>query len=321
MDYKDYYKILGVQPDASEDTIRKTYRKLARQYHPDVNPNNKEAEEKFKEINEAYQVLSNAEQRKKYDALRAQYQAYQQSGGRAQDFDWRRWAANQGQGYGSGPEVRTGTPEDFEDIFGGESPFSDFFSSIFGGAAAGAGPREGRRQARPRRGRSLDYEVEVTLQEAFTGTTRLLQIGDRRIEARVPPGVRDGSRIRLAGQGEPGRSGGEPGDLFLVTRVLPDPNFERQGDDLYETVSVDLYTAVLGGEVPVPTLARPVLLRIPSRTQAGRTFRLRGQGMPHLGDPNMRGDLYARIRLVLPENMSEHEVDTIRQLAAARQAG
>lgn len=308
MEFKDYYAILGVSPDADAQTIKSAYRKLARQFHPDVNPGNQEAEERFKEINEAYQALSDEEGRKKYDALRAQYQRWQQSGGRPQDFDWRAWSAQPGQGV----HVQYASPEDLEDLFGTDKPFSDFFTSIFGGVRGQPGA-----SARPRRGRDIEYEVELTLEEAFQGTSRVLQMDGRRIEAQIPPGVRSGSRVRLSGQGEPGR-GGAAGDLYLVVRVRPHARFEREGDDLYTEIPVDIYTAVLGGEVRVPTLEREVLLKIPSRTQSGRSFRLRGKGMPRLGDPAVRGDLFARVRLVLPENMSERELELFRELAAER---
>jgi curved DNA-binding protein len=314
MDFKDYYQILGVAPDASEKEIKQVYRKLARQYHPDVNPGDKAAEEKFKEINEAYQVLADAEQRKKYDALRAEYQRWQQQGGRPggrrQDFDWNAWAAQPG----AGPRVQYASADDLEDLFGGESPFSDFFTSNFGG---GRGRTAGS-AARPRRGRDLEHEVEITLEEAFKGATRLLQSGDRRVEARIPPGVDTGSRVRLAGQGLPGSNGGAPGDLYLVVRILPHPTFERDGDDLFTDVPVDVYTAALGGEIRVPTLEGAVMLKIPPRTQAGRSFRVRGKGMPRQGNPGSRGDLFARVTLVLPEPLTERELEAFRELAAAR---
>lgn len=309
MDFKDYYEILGVPPDADQKTIKQTYRKLARQYHPDVNPGNKEAEEKFKTINEAYQALSNPEQRKKYDELRAQYQRWQQSGRAPQDFNWQSWTAQPGQR----ANVQYETVEDLQDLFGNESPFSDFFTSIFGQARG--------RQARPggpRKGQDVEAEVDLTLEEAYRGTTRRLQIGDRRIEARIPPGVRTGSRVRLAGQGGPGRDAGAAGDVYLIVRLLPHPNFELEGADLHTEVPLDIYTAVTGGEVRVPTLDRPVMLKIPPKTQGGRTFRLRGKGMPKPGDPNNRGDLFARVQLRLPENMTEEEVNTLRSLAAKR---
>jgi curved DNA-binding protein len=309
MDFKDYYEILGISADADQKAIKSAYRKLARQYHPDVNPGNKESEEKFKTINEAYQALSDPEQRKKYDELRVQYQRWQQSGGRGQDFDWQRWTTASGEG----ARVRYATAEDMEDLFGTDNPYSDFFTSIFGQARP--------RQARPRsrRGQDVEAEVEVTLEEAYQGASRLLQIGDRRIEAKIPPGVRTGSRVRLSGQGEPGVNGGQPGDIYLIVRVAPHSTFEREGDDLYTEVPIDIYTAALGGEARVPTLDRDVVLKIPARTQAGRSFRLKGKGMPRLGSQEARGDLYARARLVLPEPLTDHELEVLRTLADERQ--
>ena len=312
MDFKDYYEILGVSPDADAKTIKQAYRKLARQHHPDVNPGNKEAEEKFKTINEAYQALSNPEQRKKYDELRAQYQRWQQSGRQPKDFNWQNWSAQPGQG----ANVQYETVEDLDDLFGNESPFSDFFTSIFGQTR---GRRE--RPGGSRKGQDVEAEVDLTLEEAYRGATRTVQIGDRRIEARIPPGVRTGSRVRLSGQGGQGRDGGPGGDLYLVVRLLPHPNFELEGDDLHTEVPIDIYTAVVGGEVRVPTLDRPVMLKIPPRTQGGRTFRLRGRGMPKPGDPKKRGDFYVRVKLVLPENMTEEELNTFRSLAAKRKSG
>jgi curved DNA-binding protein len=205
-----------------------------------------------------------------------------------------------------------GSVDDLEDLFGGESPFSDFFTTIFGGA------RGAQQTQRPRRGRDREVEVEVTLEEAFRGTTRSIQIGDRRIEAKIPPGVYTGARVRLAGQGEPGRQGGPAGDLYLNIRVVPHATFERDGNDLFLEVPVDIYTAALGGEVRVPTLDGTVMLKIPPQTQSGRTLRLRGKGMPRLDDPTTRGDLYARVRLVLPEPLSDRELQAFRELAADR---
>ena len=311
MEFKDYYQILGVSPDADEKAIRQAFRKLARQYHPDVNPGDKAAEERFKAINEANQVLSDPEQRKKYDALRAQYQRWQQGGRRPQDFNWQEWSAPPGEGV----YEYYGSFDDLGDLFGGESPFSDFFTTIFGGARRARGAQQA---PLPRRGRDLEVEIEVTLEEAFRGTTRSLQIGDRRIEAKIPPGVYTGAGVRLAGQGEPGRQGGPAGDLYLNIRVAPHTTFERTGDDLFAEVPVDIYTAALGGEVHVPILDGGVMLKIPPHTQSGRTLRLRGKGMPRLDDPSTRGDLYARVRLVLPEPLSERELQAFRELAAAR---
>ena len=312
MDYKDYYEILGVPPDAEKKVIKQTYRQLARKFHPDVNPGNKEAEEKFKTINEAYQVLSNDEQRKKYDELRAQYQQFQQTGGRQQDFDWQNWSAQPGQG----ARVQYASSEDLEDLFGSASPYSDFFTNIFGQARSRGGSRNS--STTPRRGRDVEYEVDLTLKEAFQGADRLLEIDGNRIQASIPAGVRTGSRVRLAGQGEPGLNKGTPGDVFLVIKILPDDTFEREGDNLHLEVPVDIFTAIAGGEIRVPTLDRPLVLKIPPRTNAGRSFRLRGKGMPHLGDPKTRGDLFALVRLELPDPLTDQEVDSIRVLASSR---
>ncbi len=311
MEFKDYYAVLGVAPDSDEKTIKQAYRKLARQHHPDVKPGDKEAEERFKEINEAHQALSDPERRKKYDALRKQYQQWSERGGRG-DFDWGQWQTAPG-GPGQGSYSYDVSPEDLEDLFGGGSPFSDFFGSIFGqagGGAAGAG-----RAPRPRRGRDHEAGVELSLEEAFHGTTRGLQIGDRRIEARIPPGARSGSRVRLAGQGSPGVAGGSAGDLYLIVEVAPHPGLTREGDDLRAEVRVDFYTAALGGEVRVRTIDGAVTLKIPPRTQADKTFRLKGKGMPRLGQPAERGDMWARVKLVLPESMSDAEIEGLRTLA------
>jgi curved DNA-binding protein len=310
MDFKDYYAALGVAPDASDQAIKQAYRKLARQYHPDVNPGDKQAEDRFKEINEAYQALSDPERRRKYDELRSQYQQWQQRGGRG-DFNWGQRQPAPGE------QVYTNvSPEDLEDLFGGDSPFSDFFSSVYGGVAAGPAGRA--RELRPRRGRDIEAPAEITLEEAFNGTTRAIQIGDRRIEAKIPPGVRSDSRVRLAGQGGPGTAGGPAGDLYLVVQVAPHPRFERDGDDLWADVALDFFTAALGGNVRVPTIDGSVMLKVPARTQAARTFRLRGKGMPRLERPNERGDMYARAKLVLPEPLSDSELEALRQLAEAR---
>ena len=318
MDFKDYYKVLGVEPHADAKAIKTVFRKLARQHHPDVNPGNKSSVEKFKEINEAYQVVSDPAQRKKYDEMRAHYQQWQQQGGRPQDFNPQGGgpstaSTDSATGPGGAPRGY-GSAEDMEDLFGTDSPFSDFFQSNFGGTGCAGGGTP-----RPRRGRDIEYEVEVNLAAAFHGAKRLLQIGERRIEATIPPGVQSGSRIRLAGQGEPGRNGGPGGDLFLITVVQPHATFEREGDDLYTDVPVDFYTAALGGEVRVGTLGSALMLKVEAQTQAGRSLRLRGKGMPSLADPARRGDLYARIRLVLPEALSEQELKTLRELRATRE--
>ncbi len=321
MEFKDYYEILGVEPTADKKVIQQTFRKLARKHHPDVNPGNKEAEEKFKTFNEAYQVLSDVKQRKKYDEARAQYLEWQKAGHRQQDFDWQNWPASRAGSAANpdpGKQTRTqyASAEDMEDLFGSESPYSEFFSSLFN-QAPGSG-RGQAAQARPRPGRDVEYEVELTLEEAFHGAERLLEIDGHRIKAGIPAGVRTGSRVRLAGQGEPGVSPQAAGDLYLNVHILPNPTFERDGDTLHTEILLDFFTAVTGGEIRVSSLERPLILKIPPLTNAGQSFRLRGKGMPHLGDPKTRGDLFALVRLVLPEHLTAEEIETIRGLTTSR---
>jgi curved DNA-binding protein len=325
MEVKDYYQLLGVGRTADQKEIRSAFRKLARQYHPDVNPGDKVAEERFKEINEAYEVLSDPEKREKYDRFGAQWRQYERGGGRPEDFNWNQWQSQPGAAPGSGG-FRTVTPEEFEQMFGGggRGGFSDFFETLFGGAMGSTrgGFRDdfgGSRQPRAPAGRDIEHEVQVTLEEAFHGTTRSLQYEDgRQIQARIPPGVRTGSRIRLSGQGGARAAGAQAGDLYLRVEVLPDGHFERDGDDLRVTVPVDLYTAVLGGSVPVSAIDRQVRLNVPPGTDNGRVFRLNGLGMPRLNQPDQRGDLYAEVAVQLPQDLSEQEKRLFTELQELR---
>lgn len=320
MEYKDYYKILGVSRDASEEEIKKAYRRLARKYHPDVNKS-PDAEERFKEINEAYEVLSDPEKRRKYDALGAEWERWQRMGGTPGGFDWGPWVSTPG---GQRVRVEYVSPEDLGDLFGDfglGGGFSEFFEQIFGGMGTRTGSRRttSRRASTRTRGRDIEQPVQVTLEEAFHGTRRRIRLPDgTTIEAKIPPGVYTGSRIRLSGRGEPGAGGGPAGDLYLKVEVLPHSRFERKGDDLYIRVPVDLYTAILGGEVRVPTLEGEVKLTIPPETPNGRTFRLKGQGMPQLKNPRQRGDLYAQVEVELPRHLSERERELFRQLRDLR---
>jgi curved DNA-binding protein len=319
MDVKDYYKTLGVSKSASQDEIKKAFRKLARQHHPDVNPGDPVAEERFKEINEAYEVLSDEEKRKKYDRFGSQWQQYERAGGRADDFDWSQWRAPAGQP-GGGTYSRTVSPEEFEQIFGGGAAggFSDFFETLFGGARRSrqgpAGFDQRTYQPRPRRGRDSEYTVEITLREAFHGGTRSLQFEDGRvIEAKIPRGVHTGSRVRLSGQGQPGTAGGEAGDLYLRIEVLPDDAYSREGDDLHLTLDVDLFTLLLGGSIDVSSLDKTVKLSIPKDTANGKLFRLRGLGMPKLRQPDERGDLYVKVEARLPQHLSAAETELVEK--------
>lgn len=296
---RDYYEILGVPRNATEKEIRQAYRRLARKYHPDVNPGDKEAEQKFKEIQEAYEVLSDPEKRAKYDRYgHAWRQAEQGFAGPTPDFE------TPGMGF----DFRT---------FAEEFDLGSLFDRFFGG-----GGRAGRATwAPPIRGQDIEQPVELSLEEAYHGTTRLIEVpsptGARRIEVRIPPGVTDGTRVRVAGEGGPGFAGGPRGDLYLVVSIRPHPLFERKGDDLYTEVAVPLYTAILGGEVPVQTLKGRVMLKIPPETQNGRVFRLAGLGMPRLHGSG-HGDLYAKVRVVLPTNLTERERALFEELRRLR---
>jgi curved DNA-binding protein len=313
MDYKDYYKILGVDKNATDKEIKSAFRKLARKYHPDVNPNDPQAEARFKEINEANEVLSDSEKRAKYDQLGADWQRWQQTGGRPNDFNWGQYTSGPG---GERVNVRYASPEDLEDLFGGGSPFSDFFSSIFGGMGGGQGGRSGGFEYRPRPqpGQDFEHPVEISLAEAYQGTTRLLNKDGRRLEVKIPAGAKSGTRVRMRGEGGSGMAGGQAGDLYLAVEVIPDERFERKEDDLYVTVPVDLYTAVLGGEVRVPTLTGEVNLKIPAGSQNGQTFRLRGKGMPKLNKSAEHGDLYARLEVRLPAKLTPKQRELFEQL-------
>jgi DnaJ-class molecular chaperone len=333
LEFKDYYATLGVSKTASEKELKAAYRKLARKYHPDVNPTDKAAEAKFKDVNEAYEVLGDPEKRKKYDELGANWRYYEQAqqagaagspnpfaGGTpfGGGFSGGAWNVNVGGPGG----YRTVTPEEMEDMFGGDSPFSDFFRTFFGGEFAdGRGQRRTHDPAtrhRPAQGRDLEHEIELSLEEAFSGTTRRLTIAQdgttRTVDVRIPAGVRTGSRVRAARGGESGSRGGTAGDLFLQVKVRPHPSYEVRGQDLYTKVSLPLTTAVLGGEAEVQTLTGPVRLKVPELTQQGQVFRLKGHGMPAVGKPKDRGDLYATADIVLPKRLSREQRKLFEEL-------
>ena len=315
VDFKDYYKILGVSENADEKAIRQAYRKLARKYHPDVNPDDKSSEDKFKEINEANEVLSDPEKRKQYDEMRAYYQQYGQWPGAAGQGAGTRAGTTGGYGDSGGGNYKyqTMSEEDLADLFGGESPFSSFFDTYFGeGTGSARGERTTTRgRQRATRGEDVESVVDVTLAEAYQGATRTFELQDaggdtRRLEVKIPAGVDEGSRIRVAGQGVQGTAG--RGDLYLRVHILPDARFTRDGTTLRTHVDVPLATAMLGGEAPVETPdGRHLMLRIPAGTANGRSFRLRNKGMPQVGHPDTHGDLYAEVAVVLPTHLNDEQ--------------
>jgi curved DNA-binding protein len=315
MEYKDYYRTLGVDQNADTKAIKQAYRRLARKHHPDVNPGDKAAEDRFKEINEAYEVLSDPEKRKKYDQLGADYQRWQHMGGDPRGFDFSQWFAG-GQPAGGRVHVEYG---DLGDLFGSMGGFSDFFQSIFGGMGGQTQTSRQGSRTMAYRGQSYEHPVEITLEEAFHGTQRVLEkASGRRLTVKIPPGVKTGSKIRMAGEGGPGVGSGAKGDLFLKVKVLSHPMFEREENDLHCEMPVDLYTALLGGEVTVRALDGDVRLKVPPETQSGQTFRLRGKGMPQLRNPHKRGDLYVKVQVRLPTKLSAKEKALVHELAEMR---
>lgn len=309
MEYKDYYKVLGINRNATPEEIKKAYRKLAMKYHPDRNPNNKEAEDKFKDLNEANEVLSDSQKRARYDQLGESYQSWQRAGG-SSNFNWEDWTRAAGGGARAGGRTRVPVDnfEDLGDIFGGGGDFSDFFTQIFGGA--GRASTGTRRRAGGGRTRMQTYEQPVTidLMESYNGAERVVQIGDRRLTVKIPAGAQTGTKVRMS-EAAPG---GE--DIYLVIQVAPNAQFERKGDDLYTDVEIDLYTAVLGGQTRVPTPGGDVVLTIPAGTQQGQTFRLAGRGMPHLRDSKAHGDLFARMKVNIPRQLTSQQKTLFDQL-------
>jgi DnaJ-class molecular chaperone len=316
MDFKDYYATLGVSKTASAKEVKQAFRKMARKYHPDVNPGDKSAEARFKEINEAYEVIGDPDKRKKYDELGSNWKMYEQAqrSGGAGGFDPSQWNVNFGGGGGQGG-YRTMTAEEMRDLFGNEDPFSDFFHAFFSGGEPhmrGRGGRAGSRATRARQGRDVEHLIDLSIEDAYRGTTRRLSLQHdghaRSVDVRIPAGVGEGSRVRVSGEGEQGSGGATSGDLYLRIHMTPDSRFERKGQDLHAKVRVPVTTAVLGGEAEVPNPGgKPIRLRIPPGTQNGQVFRLKGKGMPIVGKPNEFGDLYATVEAELPRQLTPEE--------------
>jgi len=286
---RDYYDVLGINRSASQDDIKRAFRNQAKKYHPDANPDNPHAESMFKEVNEAYEVLSDEEKRAQYDRF---------------GENWKQWQG----GAPGGPDA-----VHMEDI-------SEILNSMFGGF--GGDRRTSRRgsgfsrvySVDRRDGKDIEQNIQITLREAYEGTVRLINKNGRQIRVNIPAGASDGTKVRLAGEGEPGTSGGKNGDLYLVTEVQPDSQFERKGDDLYVNIKTDIFTAMLGGEVEVPTMTRPVKLKVPPGTQSGQKLRLSGKGMPILRQKGDYGNLYATVLLTIPEHLNDRQRELVEQL-------
>lgn len=300
MAFIDYYKTLGIEKNASADEIKKAYRKLARKHHPDLNPNDKDAEQKFKEINEANEVLSNPENRAKYDKYGEHWQhgeAYE----KAQQRQQQQYSGNFGDGF-------SGTD------FGQGEDFSDFFQSMFGGAGGGFG-RHSRGSASGKfKGQDVSAELNLSLYDAAKTHQQTFDINGKKVRITIPAGIYDGQQIKLKGHGNPGINGGPNGDLYITFNIAEDQNFKRVGDDLRTSVDIDLYTAVLGGDVNVKTLENTVNLKVKPETQNGTTVRLKGKGFPIYKKEGQYGDLYVTYNILIPKNLTEKQKDLFQQL-------
>lgn len=337
MEYKNYYDILGVSKNASQDEIKKAYRKKAAKYHPDKNPDDSSAEEKFKEVGEAYEVLKDPEKRKLYDKVGKDWKKYQRAGGDTEGFNWSDYARQQGGqgrgGFGGGQQsYQTGF--DINDLFGGgagtrgggQGGFSSFFETIFGGGSnpfdqAQGQQARGRRyqsNARQRQGQmkqNIKTEVTIPLKEAYEGTSRTLRVGGEKMKVKIPAGIKDGQRLKLKGKGGTKTAGGPRGDLLLTVRIDMPEGYERKGNNIYYDHPVDLYTAVLGGKTVVDTLSGKAKINIPAGTSGGKLFRLKGMGMPEFKNTSKKGDMLVRIQIQVPEKLTDKEKKLFEQLA------
>jgi curved DNA-binding protein len=311
MEFKDYYKILGVEKSATKEEISKAFRKLALKYHPDKNPNNKAAEEKFKEITEAHEVLSDPEKRKKYDALGANWNRYQTSGGGFEDF------FSQFGGRRGGDGTTFEYSGNFGDFFGGSSGFSDFFETLFG-QRGGRGSDFFRGQKGAERGQDFEATLYISLEEAYNGTAKEVLINGKKLRIKINPGTNDGDKLRLKEQGGASRTGHESGDLYLTIKITKHPFYEIDGDDLYYDLVIDLYAAVLGGKKKVKLIyGKTINLDIPKGTDSGSLFRIGKFGLKKTGSDE-RGDLFVRIKIDTPKNLSKKELELFKELSKLR---
>ena len=312
MEFKDYYKILGVPKSATADDIKKAYRKLAQKYHPDKNPGNPDAEAKFKDINEAYEVLGDVDNRKKYADLGSTYQRYKKTGGNSDQFNWSEWANQANQGNQRRRTTNTGSMNDYFSSSDGGS-VSDFFEKIFGGRST-----MGNQKRQPVKGEDFSTLIEITLEEAFKGAARHIGVGSETIKLKIKPGVEDGQLLKITGKGATGKGGGPNGDLLITIKILSNDNVIRTGDNLQLEIKVDLYKALLGGEATLSFFGGNLKVKIPPESQNGKILMLKKQGMPKYSSPSDRGDLFVKLNVILPEKLTHQEIELLKDLQDIR---
>ncbi len=308
MNFKDYYKILEVEKNASQDEIKKQFRKLANKYHPDKNQGNTEAENKFKDITEANEVLSDPEKRKKYDTLGSSYNSYKNKGGTGSEYDWSQWyAQNQAKRANNGGKT-------VNDFFNSGGSMSDFFEKIFGQSYrnSGFGFEE------EIRGEDHNMQIAITMKEAYAGTKRKLRVNGESIEINIKPGISDGQIIKISGKGHRGRNGGKDGDLLLTFKISESPNLERNENDLYIDYPINYIDSTLGTELLVDCVAGKFNLKVPEATQQGKVFKLKGQGFPIYNGNGKKGDLYVKLNIELPKKLSDQERELFKKLKELR---
>lgn len=321
MDYKNYYDILGVGRNASQDEIKKSYRKLAAKYHPDKNPDDPSAEEKFKEVGEAYEVLKDPEKRNLYDKVGKDWKQYQRAGGNAQDFDW----SDYSQQRRGGQQRQSFDMNDMYSEGRSGNSFSSFFETIFGGGRGnpfgqqsyGQQTQQTKSRRKKNGQKNISGELTISLKEAFKGTSRTLRVGREKMKVKIPAGIKDGQRLKLKGKGGSRIHGGPRGDLQVTVHVDEPEGYERKGNNIYYDHPLDMYTAVLGGETIVHTLSGKIKLNIPEGTSSGKTFRLNGMGMPKFQNSSEKGDFLVRIQVQVPQNLTDEEKARFKELASS----
>lgn len=304
MDFKDYYKILGVDKNASQAEIKSAYRKMAQKYHPDKNKGDSAAESTFKDVAEAYQVLSDPEKRNKYDTLGSNWQQHRQTGGSGSDFNWNDWVPNSKRTAGSRKAGKT-----VGDIFNQGGSFSDFFEQIFGSTYG----KQSGFAAKPEAGEDLKIEIELTLEDVFNGVTKKININGKTIEVKFKKGISDDYTLKISGKGKPGRNGGPDGNLLINVKVIEHNQYIRKINDLYVETQVELFTMLLGGETKLKTLGGTLQIKIPEASQNGKEMKLKGQGMPIYDKNGDRGDLFIKLFAKLPSSISEKEKNIIKE--------